>query len=296
MKKSVDSPELSRIVPRMAYTKLFQSIVTSTIWTEDDPTRIVWITMLACADKNGEIQASIPGLARIAGVSVEACRSAIEKFLSPDKDSRTKIDGGRRIEEIDGGWALINYRKYRDMASRDDMKAAEAVRKARYRAKMERNVPKCPGHVPESLHIAEAEAEAEGKEERALSLKGGMGETDGPTAKYAEAPKKEVHSDSEEVGQFVTECDIPRHLTESIGNPTLKEVQAWASMNMLSPWKAEDWWNEMEGCGWLDHLKRPVKRWQSIIARVRVKWEADGRPSGPPKAKNQANKVKINVI
>ncbi len=34
----------------MAYTKLFHSIVTSTIWRETDPTRIVWITMLALAE------------------------------------------------------------------------------------------------------------------------------------------------------------------------------------------------------------------------------------------------------
>jgi len=93
--------------------------------------------MLACADKNGEIQASVPGLARIAGVPVYDCRIAIGKFLSPDPDSRTKDDEGRRIEEIDGGWALLNFRKYRDMATKEDLMAAEAARKARYRAKLE---------------------------------------------------------------------------------------------------------------------------------------------------------------
>ena len=151
----------------MAYTKLFNSIVTSTIWTEDDRTRIVWITMLAIADKNGEVQASVPGLARLAGVPVEDCRKAITRFLSPDLDSRTKDDEGRRIEIIEGGWSLLNFRKYREMASREDMQASEAERKARYRAKLARNVPKCPGSVPvvstPTLHIAEAEAEAEAK-------------------------------------------------------------------------------------------------------------------------------------
>ena len=123
----------------MAYTKLFSSIITSTIWTEDDKTRIVWITMLACADKNGEVQASIPGLARIAGVTLEAAEAAIQKFLSPDKHSRTKDDEGRRIEEIEGGWYLLNHRKYREMASREDSTNSEAARKARYRARLARN-------------------------------------------------------------------------------------------------------------------------------------------------------------
>ena len=66
------------------YTKLFNSIVTSTIWTEDDKTRIVWITMLAIADQNGEVQASIPGLARLAAVSISDAEMAIAKFLGPD--------------------------------------------------------------------------------------------------------------------------------------------------------------------------------------------------------------------
>ena len=124
----------------MAYTKLFNSIVTSTIWSEDDQTRIVWITMLALADKNGEVQGSVPGLARIAGVSVDACRAAIGKFLSPDPDSRTRDDEGRRIEEIDGGWHLINHRKYREMASDADRAEKAAIRQARHREKLKRNV------------------------------------------------------------------------------------------------------------------------------------------------------------
>jgi hypothetical protein len=158
------------------YTKLFNSIVTSTIWTEDDKTRIVWITMLAIADKNGEVQGSIPGLARIAGVDVESCRIAIGKFLSPDPDSRTKDDEGRRIEEIDGGWSLLNHQKYREMASRDEQREAEAKRKARYRNKIKRNqkpetggnvpdvsqnVPDMSPDVPKTLHIAEADTEAD---------------------------------------------------------------------------------------------------------------------------------------
>lgn len=149
-----------------SYTKLFTSIVTSTIWNEDDKTRIVWITMLALADKNGEVQGSVPGIARVAGVAVDDCRAAVAKFLSPDPDSRTKDDEGRRIEEIEGGWHLLNHRKYREMASKDESREAEAKRKARYRDKLKRNeksgtVPDKSHEVPKNQHIAEAEAEAE---------------------------------------------------------------------------------------------------------------------------------------
>jgi hypothetical protein len=153
----------------MAYTKLFNSIITSTIWSEDDQTRIVWITMLAIADKNGEVQGSIPGLARIAGVPVEACRAAITKFLSPDIDSRTKDDEGRRIDVIEGGWHLLNHGKYRNMASDADRAEKAAIRQAKHREKVKRNAPTCHTIVtdsnasvtPESHQIPQADTNAD---------------------------------------------------------------------------------------------------------------------------------------
>ena len=35
----------------MSYTKLANSSLTSTIWMEDDQTRIVWLALMAMADK-----------------------------------------------------------------------------------------------------------------------------------------------------------------------------------------------------------------------------------------------------
>ena len=57
------------------FTKLYASIVTSTIWREDDKVRIVWITMMAIADQYGEVAGSVPGLAALANVSVDECKA-----------------------------------------------------------------------------------------------------------------------------------------------------------------------------------------------------------------------------
>lgn len=119
----------------MPYTKLFNSIITSSLWLEPDQTRLVWITMLALADKNGEVQASVPGLARLAGVPLDACQTALAALSAPDPHSRTKIAEGRRIVEIDGGWELINHPKYRKMASEEDKREQNANRQARHRAR-----------------------------------------------------------------------------------------------------------------------------------------------------------------
>jgi len=95
------------------YTKLFGSIVASTIWREDDKTRIVWITMLALSNKHGIVEASVPGLADLSRVTVDEARAAIVKLEAPDLDSRSKEEEGSRILKVDGGWMLVNHAKYR---------------------------------------------------------------------------------------------------------------------------------------------------------------------------------------
>jgi uncharacterized protein YdaU (DUF1376 family) len=79
---------------------------------------------------------------------------------------------------------------------------------------------------------------------------------------------------------------------EAIARPTLTEVKCWAALTGLAPWKAEDWWNEMEGCGWLDFQHRPVQNWQAVLSRVKTKWESDGRPKTPPVNRQQEQQRK----
>lgn len=150
------------------FTKLFSSITESTIWVEDAETRIVWITMLAMADKRGRVWGSIPGLANRARVSVEACERAMEKFQSPDKYSRTPDNEGRRIAVIDGGWLLLNYLKYRSIRDDEEVREKTAERVRNHREQKEKSVRKpvtqCNAEkrtVTPRNDNAEAEAEAE---------------------------------------------------------------------------------------------------------------------------------------
>jgi hypothetical protein len=106
----------------VTFTKLFSSITESTIWCEESDVRIVWITMLAMSDRHGRVWASVPGLANRSQVSLEATKSALDKFLSPDEYSRTPDQEGRRIELIDGGWRLLNHEKYREIRDEEERK------------------------------------------------------------------------------------------------------------------------------------------------------------------------------
>ncbi|NGY03448.1 hypothetical protein [Solimonas terrae] len=115
------------------FTKLFSSITESTVWCEPYPTRILWVSMLAMADRKGEVFASVPGLARRAGITLEECEIALKTFGQPDRYSRTPDHEGRRIENIDGGWRLLNYLKYREMRDEEAKREADAERQRRLR-------------------------------------------------------------------------------------------------------------------------------------------------------------------
>jgi len=117
----------------LSFTKLFSSITDSSIWQESSDSRVVWVTLLAMADPLGRVHASISGLARRSNVSREATEQALAVFLSPDPDSRTSDHEGRRIEAIEGGWRLLNYKVYREKQDEEAIREANRVRQERYR-------------------------------------------------------------------------------------------------------------------------------------------------------------------
>lgn len=138
------------------YVKLFASILQSSIWSEDLETRVLWVSMLAMADRDGFVRASPSGLARSANLPLAACRKALAVLEAPDVESGTQQWGGRRIEAIEGGWQVLNYAKYRELrdpdARRDQVK--EAVRRHREKS------PVISGNPEQAQAEAEAEAEA----------------------------------------------------------------------------------------------------------------------------------------
>lgn len=159
------------------YTKLFGSILDSTVWETSAEVRIVWMTLLAMADRDGNVGASVPGLAKRANVERAHVEKALGMFTSPDPDSRTKTDEGRRIREIDGGWFIINHAKYREKASAEEYREKANLRQKRYRERHAVTSPVTRGDAPlrsvtESNDIAEASPEAEAHAEQRASGSG----------------------------------------------------------------------------------------------------------------------------
>ena len=169
----------------LSFTKLFSTIITSSMWSEDSETRIVWITMLALSNWRGEVMAAIPGLARAANVSLEVCERALAKFSAPDPYSRSSAHEGRRIEKVEGGWRLLNYEMYRSCISEDERREYKrnwdrenrpnrpksCQRKGNKTPDKSRQNPTVPTHKE-----VEVDKEADTDKEVPLNPKGGLGE------------------------------------------------------------------------------------------------------------------------
>ena len=110
-----------------SYTKLMSSIVQSTVWSESLATKVVWITMLALSDRKGYVGASIPGLAKTAGVTMDECEEALKRLHSPDPHSRTKDHDGRRLKTVERGWLILNYEAHRNRMDEESVRASKRL-------------------------------------------------------------------------------------------------------------------------------------------------------------------------
>jgi len=115
------------------YAKLSSSIITSSVWCEDDKTFRMWIAMLAMADANGHVDGSVPGMARLLGCTVQEAEHCLDRLMAPDPYSRTSECEGRRIISEPGGWLVVNYGLYRGQCQTKDGSRAEYFRNYRKR-------------------------------------------------------------------------------------------------------------------------------------------------------------------
>lgn len=213
----------------IGYTKLFGSIVASTIWREDNETRIVWITMLALKTRDHTVQASIPGLAVFAGVSISGCQRALAKLSAPDEFSRTQENEGRRIVAIDGGWKILNGEKYRQKMNSDDRREYLREKQAEWR----KNHPKRNDEVNNSK----------------------LGSTSSTHTEEDTEAKADTDTESQtkaEAESLITQLN--RNLARTIGNKYPRRKPEAKHANYDAAFTALNAWSEREGTG----LEKPI--------------------------------------
>jgi hypothetical protein len=139
------------------YAKLFSSITESSLWSEPKEVRLLFVTMLAKADQMGFVEASIPGLARVANLTVEETERSLECLKSPDKYSKNPENEGRRVMAVPGGFVLLNYEDYRARRSTEERREYMREYMREYRKPSVNDVKRGKPQLAQ----AEAEAEAE---------------------------------------------------------------------------------------------------------------------------------------
>jgi hypothetical protein len=109
-------------------------LLSSSLWSECWQARLVFLSMLAAADKDGCVDAmGTRALARVINLSIEDTEIGLAVLESADPDSRDKAHEGRRVIRTDGGWLVLNRVKYRDL--RSERQKQDAARQARLRAR-----------------------------------------------------------------------------------------------------------------------------------------------------------------
>ena len=141
----------------MSYSKLHSSIVNSSLWTENDSVRLLFITLLATCDMEGIVYGSKYGLARIANIDPDEMDAAWKTLMSPDPDSTDRMRSpefeGRRVEEVVGGFKLLNFEYYRGLRNEDDRRRQNREAQARFKEKKAKlSQPK-----PDSAEVSQAQ-------------------------------------------------------------------------------------------------------------------------------------------
>lgn len=102
------------------YTPIFSTMLEGTLhgrW----PHTGVWACLLSMVDYRGEIDKHPRLIASAIGLPLHELLNCIKDFVSPDPDSRSPENEGRRLELIDPsrdwGWRVVNIQKYRARAA-----------------------------------------------------------------------------------------------------------------------------------------------------------------------------------
>jgi len=98
------------------WTPLWNIIVDSSLWEEEDWVCKVFITMLAIKDPDHVVRLTAYQIGKKANKSEAEVLKALEILSQPDKKRIEPQEfEGRRVKRVDGGWLMLNGKKYQEM-------------------------------------------------------------------------------------------------------------------------------------------------------------------------------------
>lgn len=105
----------------------------------------MFTNLLAHCDRDGVADIHPRAIAEEVGLPIEQVRAALDVLESPDNESRSPAEEGRRIVRVDEhrmwGWRVVNYGKYRAIRNEDDRRKQNREAQARWREKSKQSKP-----------------------------------------------------------------------------------------------------------------------------------------------------------
>lgn len=92
-----------------------EDVCRTSLWEFPPSAICVWIALLFLRDKDGYVDAPLPGIAYYAHLSVEETREALVMLASPDPKNKIQDNGGRRIKRNAGGIWLLDCEGFADL-------------------------------------------------------------------------------------------------------------------------------------------------------------------------------------
>jgi len=237
----------------VSYAKLYSTITESSLWSEPCEVRVLFMSMLARADATGYVEAAVPGLARIANLTVKQTEDALAVLMSPDPYSKSQVEEGRRIVKVERGWMLVNYEDYRNR--RD-----EEARREYMRNLMRERRKSADGSVSNvSTDVSNVSSDVSRiclQLATVSSSKPPLAQAEAEAAPYAEA--NAVNIKEGEAGKPATPAPKPakhRRLTPVRDNPpTIREVCDYANERVAAGYgtlNPNEFFNRNEAAGWV---------------------------------------------
>lgn len=120
------------------YGKIFSSMYEGTLYGRWEAI-VTFQQLIVLADEDGVVEMTPPAIAARTSIPLEIIEKGIKILEEEDKYSRTPSEEGRRIVLLDEdrpwGWRIVNYLRYRNIASREDKKRKDRERIAEKRNK-----------------------------------------------------------------------------------------------------------------------------------------------------------------
>ena len=120
------------------YAKLFASIYQGTL-RGDTHGLVVFTNLLAHADAHGWVDIHPSAISDETGLTIDQTQAALKMLESPDPDSRSPEEEGRRIIRLDEhrswGWKIVNHGKYRAIRNEEDRREQNRLAQQRWREK-----------------------------------------------------------------------------------------------------------------------------------------------------------------